>query len=162
MRRKFEEFENKKISDVEAEYLWRNTPGDVNEKVLKMDDKYNKTGIHRPNWGKAELGKEKETTLPKGKLLDQYSHSNKGGTYFAPKDTPYEKLELNDSVDKRKLHRYEVMKELPARESKVAQQSWNEKHKYNPKEAATQYRTDENVKKLVSQGYLREVPIEKK
>lgn len=162
MKRRLGNLDDKVLPASEADYLWKNDPGDVNEKVLKMDEEYARTGMHRPDWGKDSQGREKEVKIPKGKLLDQYSHTNKGGSYFAPRDTPYEKLELNDSPDKRKLHRYEVMKDLPATESKVAQQPWNQKHRYNPKEAATQYKTKDNTDKLVKQGYLREVPIDDK
>lgn len=161
MRRHFEGSKEKMLPDVEANYLWSNDPGDVNEKVLKMDDEYARTGMHRPNWGKDSQGKEKEVQIPKGKLLDQYSHPKESGSYFTPKDTPYEKLELNDSPDKRKLHRYEVIKDLPATESKVAQQPWNQNREYNPKEAAMQYKTKENAEKLIEQGYLKELPVEK-
>lgn len=162
MRRRLENSEDKATLDTDTDFLWKNDPGDINEKVLKMDEEYARTGIHRPDWGKASQGKEKEVKIPRGKLLDQYSHSNQSGSYFAPKGTPYEKLELNDSPDKRKLHRYEVMKDLPATESKVAQQPWNQNRSYNPKEAATQYKTKKAAGKLVRQGYLKEVPVKEK
>lgn len=150
------------LSRAEADDLWKNDPGDVNEKVLKMDDKYARTGMHRSDWGKDSAGKEKNVKIPKGKLLDQYAHDDKGGSYFTPKGTAYEKLELNDSADKRKLHRYEVLKDMPVKESRVAQQPWNKDQKYDAKKAAIQYKTGERAEKLVEKGYLKEVPVEQK
>lgn len=71
-------------------------PGDVNDKVLKRDKNYYKTGIHRPDWRKAEGGKESRVRLAPGRVLDQYSHPGNTGKFFAPKGTDYEALQLND------------------------------------------------------------------
>ncbi|MDO4332036.1 MAG: glycohydrolase toxin TNT-related protein, partial [Eubacteriales bacterium] len=146
---------------LENEQLLENDPGDVNEKVLKEDDYYYATGMHRPDWGDDSMGEKKETTIPKGTVLDQYSHPDSSGKYFAPEGTAYEKLELNDVPEKRELHRYEVMKDIPMTESKVGQQNWNKGQEYDPENAATQYQSDMNADELVEKGYLKEIPVEK-
>lgn len=158
-------------TDEELKELYDDFAGYVNDNVIyenngedvktsnpirEYSDEYKQTGIHKVSWGDGSVeNSEQVIILPVGTKLFQYSHEGTTGKYFFTNEsTNYSELQLPDSQDKRILNKYEVVNDLSAIQSVVAQQYFSDfvNHKNT-----LQFKTDLNAADLVEQGILIKV-----
>ncbi|GAA0363422.1 hypothetical protein GCM10009132_10440 [Serratia ureilytica] len=93
-----------------------------------------------------------KTTIPVGTRLDRYGEP--GGSFLAPKGTPYEQRALAPGAKAEKYYEYEVVKPLPAIQGKIAP-AFGEPGGGIQILPNMQERV--NVDWLVKNGYLREI-----
>ena len=91
----------------------------------------------------------KKVILEKDTILKRYGKET--GKFFADKDEPFENLALPHDESDYEIHRYKVMKEIPE-VTKGGAIPWFNKHG-----GGTQYMTDKDAYKLVTDGFLEEI-----
>jgi len=93
-----------------------------------------------------------KTTIPIGTRLDRYGEP--GGSFLAPKGTPYEQRSLAPGARAEKYYEYEVVKPLPAIQGKIAP-AFGEPG--GGLQILPNMQERVNVDWLVKNGYLREI-----
>ena len=159
-----DEYEKKRVpNDVESytkeeiKDLWDNDTGYMNAEFLLMDKHYNETGIRKEAYSKDSDGEPNIIRLNVGDRIIQYAHPERSGRYFAPEGTEYEDLQLADSKDKRILNVYEVLEQLPAEMSYVAEQEANKGKGLEFHEDVIQYKTEMLAEMLEAKGILKKI-----
>lgn len=142
------------VSDkVKYEYDGKNYE-DIN-KTSQYGKEYIETGLHKVSWSKdADDNTKRKITLNPGTVLIQYQHNKSTGKYFADENEKYENLQLYDSQDKRKLNRYEVIKDFEVEESIIEKQYFDDE---TLDKKTIQYFSEQNANKLVKLGILRKI-----
>lgn len=142
------------VSDkVKYEYDGKNYE-DIKE-ASQYGKEYIETGLHKVSWSKdADDKTRRKITLNPGTVLIQYQHSKSPGKYFADENEKYENLQLYDSQDKRKLNRYEVIKDFEVEESIIEKQYFGDE---TLDKKTIQYFSDQNANELVKLGILRKI-----
>lgn len=140
---------------INGNVIYENNGEDVktSSPIREYSDKYKQTGIHKVSWGDSSVeNSEQIIVLPAGTKLSQYSHEGTTGRHFFEDESiDYSELQLPDSQDKRILNKYEVVNDLSAMQSVIAQQYFSDS--VNLKNTL-QFKTDLKAADLVEQGIL--------
>lgn len=124
-------------------------------KTTQYGKEYIETGLHKVSWSNdADDKTKRKITLNPRKILIQYQHNKSVGKYFADENEKYENLQLYDSQDKRKLNRYEVIKDFEVEESIIEKQYFGDE---TLDKKTIQYFSEQNANELVKLGILRKI-----
>ncbi len=163
--------QEREYSDAEIEQLANDDPGYKNEKAMKPLDEINSGGAYKElgfhikteNFKKAEVEGSVETNyqLEPGHILQRMG--SESGNYLSEPDVDFEDLQLPYIEERYEKHEYVVLKSFQVDRSLIESQPFDERSREQQMQSKTeehgivQYKTQESIKELVEQGYLKKL-----
>ena len=126
------------------------TPEQYLNKYASGVDADGKPNWNWPNNGGAVEGTESPRQLQPGVILDRYGPDQ--GKFLCLSGTSYQERSLPADRLASEYHQYRVIRPLPANEAEIAPA-------FGEPGAGIQFRTDQSVRQLISDGYLEEVRL---